>query len=106
MTKKGSDGEANSDDAAVQYARTLIDADVVGSGGRPANQHRLESERIERPHRHCLLHRPNLSLPSWQVSGKPQSYSLRSPLLDGTELPCCRHRHRSTTSRPSKLTEP
>src|SRR5207244_1483549 len=35
---KGSDGEANSDDAAVQYARTLIDADVVGSGGRPANQ--------------------------------------------------------------------
>ncbi|HKN36848.1 MAG TPA: DUF2950 family protein [Terriglobales bacterium] len=38
MAKKGSDGEANSDDAAVQYARTLIDADVVGSGGRPANQ--------------------------------------------------------------------
>src|SRR5437899_3038793 len=30
--------QANSDDAAVQYARTLIDADVVGSGGRPANQ--------------------------------------------------------------------
>jgi hypothetical protein len=38
MAKKSSNGEANSDEAAVQYARTLIDADTVDSDGRPANQ--------------------------------------------------------------------
>lgn len=34
---KPTDGETHSDDAAVQYARTLIDSDAAASGGRTKN---------------------------------------------------------------------
>src|SRR5919109_1384585 len=42
MGKKSSNGEAISDEAAVQYTRKLIDAEKLDSGGRPANQQSSE----------------------------------------------------------------